>query len=61
VTQERESGQDVESEQADVPGIAGEVSETLSGLAERPVEEHPAVYEAVHRRLGDTLSDIDHV
>ncbi|MDQ4038533.1 MAG: hypothetical protein M3313_09330 [Actinomycetota bacterium] len=42
-------------------GIANEVSETLSGLAQRPVEEHPEVYETVHRRLGDTLSAIDHV
>jgi len=61
VTQPPETGQEIESEPAEVPGIAGEVSETLSGLTERPVEEHPAVYETVHRRLGDTLSDIDHV
>lgn len=43
------------------PGIAGEVSAALAGLVDRPVEEHPEVYEAVHRRLGDTLSGIDHV
>jgi len=43
------------------PGIADDVSTVLSGLPDLPVEEHPAVYEAVHRRLGDTLSGIDHV
>lgn len=43
------------------PGIAAEVATVLSTLAELPVEEHPDVYEAVHRRLGDTLSGIDHV
>lgn len=42
-------------------GIAADVSAALSGLADRPVQEHPEVYEAVHRRLGDTLSGIDHV
>lgn len=43
------------------PGIAGEVSASLGELAGLPVEEHPEVYEAIHRRLGDTLSGIDHV
>ncbi len=43
------------------PGIATEVSTSLSTLADLPVEEHPEVFEAVHRRLGDTLSGIDHV
>jgi len=50
-----------ESDPAEIPGIAAQVSEALSGLAERPVEEHPEVYETVHRRLGDTLSQVDHV
>lgn len=61
MTQPPQPSEDIESETADLPGIAGEVAETLSGLAERPVEEHPEVYETVSRRLGDTLSDIDHV
>ncbi len=43
------------------PVIAGDVSAELAGLANRPVEEHPDVYEAISRRLGDTLSGIDHV
>ncbi|MBA3410739.1 MAG: hypothetical protein H0U15_07840 [Geodermatophilaceae bacterium] len=43
------------------PGIAGEVAVALAGLADRPVEEHPGVYEALHRHLGDTLSSVDHV
>lgn len=60
MTQSPESDQVAESEPAD-SGIASQVSETLSGLAERPVEQHPEVYETVHRRLGETLSDIDHV
>lgn len=42
-------------------GIAADVSAALAGLEQRPVEEHPAVYETVHRRLGDTLSGIDHI
>lgn len=42
-------------------GIAAEVSRDLGGLAERPVDEHPEIYESVHQRLGDTLSGIDHV
>lgn len=46
---------------ASQPGIAAEVSTVLSTLAELTVEEHPEVYEEVHRRLGDTLSGIDHV
>jgi hypothetical protein len=50
-----------ESKPAAVSGIAGEVAQILAGLAQRPVEEHPEVYETVHHRLGDTLSDIDHV
>lgn len=61
MTQQPEGDPVGESEPAEVSGIAGEVSETLAGLAQRPVEEHPEVYETVHRRLGDTLSDIDHV
>ncbi len=48
-------------EPAPEPGIATEVSTVLSALAELPVEDHPEVYEAVHRRLGDNLSGIDHV
>lgn len=48
-------------EPASEPGTAAEVATVLSTLAELPVEEHPDVYEAVHRRLGDTLSGIDHV
>lgn len=43
------------------PGIGTDVSAALRALAGLPVEEHPEVYEAVHRRLGDTLSGIDHV
>jgi len=61
VTEQPETSQVDDSEPVEIPGIASEVSQTLSGLAERPVEEHPEVYETVHRRLGDTLSDIDHV
>lgn len=51
----------VEVEHAAAPGIAGEVSTALAGLADRPVQEHPEVYEEVHQRLGNTLSGIDHV
>ncbi len=38
-----------------------DVATALSGLGELPVEQHPEVYEDIHRRLGDTLSGIDHV
>ncbi|MDQ3716711.1 MAG: hypothetical protein M3381_11965 [Actinomycetota bacterium] len=50
-----------EPETSPAPGIATEISAQLAGLADRPVEEHPEVYEDVHQRLGDTLSGIDHV
>ena len=50
-----------EMKPAVAPGIAGEVAVALAGLADRPVEEHPGVYEALHRHLGDTLSSVDHV
>ena len=43
------------------PGIAGDVSAEMAGLENRPIEEHPDVYEAISRRLGETLSGIDHV
>lgn len=42
-------------------GVATDISAQLAGLADRPVEEHPEVYEEIHRRLGNTLSGIDHV
>jgi len=42
-------------------GIAAEVAADLSRLADLPVEQHPEVYDDIHRRLGDTLSGIDHV
>ncbi len=42
-------------------GIAGEVSAALAGLDERPVDEHPDIFESVHSRLRVTLSGIDHV
>lgn len=42
-------------------GIAGDVALALAGLEERPVEEHPEVFESVHERLRTTLSGIDHV
>jgi len=56
-----EEPQDAASNATQASGVAAEVSEVLAGLSERPVDEHPDVYEAVHRRLGDTLSDVDHV
>lgn len=31
----------------------------LAGIAGRPPAEHVAVYEEVHRRLQDTLADLD--
>ncbi|MGI8722055.1 MAG: hypothetical protein ACR2JG_07490 [Geodermatophilaceae bacterium] len=43
------------------PGVATKISAQLAGLADRPVEEHPEVYEDVHRRLENTLSGIDDV
>ncbi len=45
----------------EIPDVSTEISAELAGLAELPVEEHPEVYEDVHRRLGETLSGIDHV
>jgi len=42
-------------------GIAGEVAAALAGLDERPVDEHPDVFESVHERLRTTLSGVDHV
>lgn len=48
-------------EPGSAPGIAGEVAAALSRLADQPVEEHPEVYEALHRRLGDMLSGVDNV
>lgn len=43
------------------PSVATKISAQLAGLADRPVEEHPEVYEDVHRRLENTLSGIDDV
>lgn len=34
-----------------------EVDEQLSALEDAPVEEHVAVYDSVHRRLRDHLSE----
>lgn len=51
----------ISPEAAQQPDLATELSAELSGLAERPVEEHPEVYEAIHRRLGETLSGINEV
>ena len=31
----------------------------LDGLADKPVAEHPGVYQRVHAQLQDALSDID--
>lgn len=42
-------------------GIASEVSAALASLDERPVDEHPDVFESVHERLRTSLSGIDHV
>jgi hypothetical protein len=50
-----------EPENSPAPGIASEISAQLAGLVDRPVEEHPEVYEDVHQRLRNTLSGIDHV
>lgn len=36
-----------------------EALEELAGIAGRPPAEHVAVYEQVHRRLQDTLADLD--
>jgi hypothetical protein len=36
-----------------------EALEELAGTAGRPPAEHVAVYEEVHRRLQDTLADLD--
>lgn len=40
-------------------GIAGELAPELAGLGERPIEEHPEVYEAIHERLGEILAGIE--
>ena len=44
------------TEQADAPTADGS---PFAGLAERPVAEHVAVYEAEHERLQRELSTID--
>ena len=31
----------------------------LGGLADAPVEDHPAVLDEVHRRLGNILAQLD--
>ena len=31
----------------------------LAGLEERPLDEHPAAYESVHRVLREALSDLE--
>lgn len=36
-----------------------QVLASLEGLAERPVEEHAAVFEAAHDALRAALSDVD--
>lgn len=39
------------------PGL--DITEQLAALRDRPVEEHPELYEAIHQRLGDVLAGID--
>lgn len=42
------------------PGATADLTSglsALSGLEERPVHEHVAVFEEVHRRLQDALQD----
>ena len=41
------------------PAAAPAPAEVYAGLAERPVAEHVAVYEAEHERLQRELSTID--
>lgn len=46
------------------PGVTGlpavdAAVQQLSGLTERPVEEHVAVYDDVQRRLHDALAELD--
>ncbi|MDQ3576186.1 MAG: hypothetical protein M3400_09535 [Actinomycetota bacterium] len=55
------SGELTNPDDAASSGIAADVADALSGLADSPVEEHPEVYDDIHRRLGDTLSGIDHL
>lgn len=46
----------------DADAAAAQVASVLAGLDdldERPVAEHVAVYEAVHRTLQDTLAAVD--
>lgn len=41
--------------------LVGSVQSALAGLVQRPVGEHPAVYEGIHQKLGRTLAEIDEV
>lgn len=43
------------------PGVSlesAEIDRLLAGLDDRPVEEHVAVYDRVHRRLRDHLRSV---
>ena len=39
--------------------LVQDVRERLAALRERPVDEHVAAYDDVHRRLQDALADLD--
>ena len=39
--------------------VVDDAVDLLRDLPELPVEEHPAVFEAVHRALQDRLTDVE--
>ena len=39
--------------------VVDRVRERLSGIEDRPVGEHVAAYDEVHRRLSDALARLD--
>ena len=50
------------SDEAPLAGFETEsISNDLRKLASRPVNEHPAVFEAIHRELHSALQDLDNV
>lgn len=42
-----------------MPDVAEQVAERLSPLADRPVGEHAATYDEVHRLLQDALGRLE--
>lgn len=41
------------------PHVEGAVARALEGLGERPVHEHPDVFDAVHDQLRSALREAD--